>query len=311
MSSLATQLARFLPEAHVGHVTAIEPITMGQSGAGVYAVSSSRGELVLRVQPERLDETWWTQQLRILRRAADARVAPEILHVDEPGRAIVSRRAGQPLPAVLADPAQRGPAIRSTVEQLRVLHGLDPAGVLDRDPVPFARAQLASQLGRPGFPAWVAGASAVLDEAEATLARDPRRVMSHNDLNPGNVLWDGERAWLVDWEVVGLTHPFYDLAALALFLQLDEAAVTGLLALQEQRAATAGELATFATLRRLVGILCGLTFLSFVEDLMLLPAEPPTLADFYADLRTGKLVLQDGRGRGSFGLALLGTSIAR
>jgi aminoglycoside phosphotransferase (APT) family kinase protein len=309
MSSLATQLARFLPEAHVGHVTAIEPITMGQSGAGVYAVRSSRGELVLRVQPERLDETLWTQQLRILRRAAEARVAPEILHVDEPGRAIVSRRAGQPLPAVLGDPAQRGPAIRSTVEQLRVLHGLDASGVLDRDPVPFARGQLASQLGRPGFPQWAAGVAAVLDEAEAALARDPRRVMSHNDLNPGTVLWDGERAWLVDWEVVGLTHPFYDLAALAVFLQLDEGAVAGLLALQEQRAPTPAELATFATLRRLVGVLCGATFLSLVEDLTVLPAERPTLAGFYADLRAGALSLQDARGRGSFGLALLGTGV--
>jgi aminoglycoside phosphotransferase (APT) family kinase protein len=57
-----------------------------------------------------------------------------------------------------------------------------------------------------------------VDEISVTLARDPRRVVSHNDVNPGNILWDGAHAWLVDWEVTGLGHPYYDLATLALFL---------------------------------------------------------------------------------------------
>jgi aminoglycoside phosphotransferase (APT) family kinase protein len=313
MSPLPTAyaaLAPLLPEAKVGSVSAIQPISMGLSGSGVYAVSSTRGELVLRVQPERLDASMWTQQLEVLRRAAAHRVAPEIIHVDEAAHAIVSRRvAGVPLPAALADPTQRGPAITSIVEQLRTLHGLDGGGLALRDPLPFARDKLASQRVRPGFPAWVLGCEQVLAAAAEVLARDPRRVLSHNDLNPGNVLWDGTRAWLVDWEITGLSHPFYDLAVLAMFLQLDEVTAHGLLAMQEQRPIAEDERATFATLRRLAAILCGLVFLSLLPDLGVLPANAPTLAEFYAALRAGQVDLQLPSGQAAFALALLGVGV--
>ena len=99
------------------------------------------------------------------------------------------------------------------------------------------------------------------------------------------------------------------LAALATFVQLEEPTVAGLLALQEQRAIEAAELATFATLRRLVGALCGLTFLGLVPDLTELPSPGPTLPEFYAELRAGRIALADARGRGSFGLALLRTAV--
>jgi aminoglycoside phosphotransferase (APT) family kinase protein len=309
MSGLAPEfaaIAPLLPGEHVGTVTAIQPISMGLSGAGVYAVSSTRGELVLRVQPERGDASHWAQQLRVLRRAAERGVAPALVYVDETARAIVvTRVAGVPLAAALADPGQRGAVLASVVAQLRALHALDVAGIEEREPLAYAREQHAAQRARPGFPVWAAALEPIFDAIEATLARDPRRVVSHNDLNPGNVLWDGARAWLVDWEVAGLTHPFYDLAALAMFLQLDDAAAHGLLAQHEQRPIDDGARATFAALRRLAALLCGLTFASLVPDLGFLPASAPTLAAFYAELRAGTVDLQDPRGRGAFALALL------
>jgi hypothetical protein len=129
--------------------------------------------------------------------------------------------------------------------------------------------------------------------------------VSHNDLNPGNVLWDGTHAWLVDWDVAGLAHPFYDLAVLSMFLQLDDATAYPLLEQQEQRQIDDGARVTFTALRRLAALLCGLVFAGLVPDLALLPPLPPTLASFYADLRAGVLDLQDPRGRGAFALALL------
>ncbi len=96
-SALAA-VAHLLPEEQVGRVTAVEPISMGLSGAGVYAVSSARGELVLRVNAERGDATLWTQQLRVLRRAAARGVAPPLVHVDESPRSGRDRafRPGRP-----------------------------------------------------------------------------------------------------------------------------------------------------------------------------------------------------------------------
>jgi aminoglycoside phosphotransferase (APT) family kinase protein len=305
VSELAA-IAHLLPEEHVGTVTAVQPISVGLSGAGVYAVSSGRGELVLRVSAESADASLWTQQLRVLRRAAERGVAPAILHVDAAARAIVSARVqGMPLAAVLADPGRRDAAIASVLVQLRALHTIDAAGVEERDALAYARDAHAAQRARPGFPAWAAELEPIFDAIEATLARDPRRVVSHNDLNPGNVLWDGARVWLVDWEVAGLAHPFHDLATLAMFLQLGDAAARGLLALLEQRPIDDGAWATFAALRRLVALLCGLVFASMVPDLRLLPASAPTLAAFYTELRAGTLDLQDPRGRAAFALALL------
>jgi aminoglycoside phosphotransferase (APT) family kinase protein len=299
-------IAHLLPEEHVGSVTAVRPISMGLSGAGVYAVTTTRGELVLRVNADRGDASHFAHQLRVLRRAAEHGVAPPIVHIDEPARAIVSAAvAGVPLAAALADPMQRGAAIAGVIEQLRALHALDATGVEARDPLVFARDQLATQRARPGFPAWAAALDPIFDAVEVTLARDPRRVVSHNDLNPGNVLWDGARAWLVDWEVAGLSHPFYDLAALAMFLQLEDTAAHALLAQQERRPIDDADRATFAALRRLVALLCGLVFASLVSDLAVLPTSAPTLAAFYADLRAGRIDLQDPRGRGAFALALL------
>jgi thiamine kinase-like enzyme len=39
-----------------------------------------------------------------------------------------------------------------------------------------------------------------------------RPVLCHNDLMPGNLIDDGSRLWLVDWEYAGVGHPLFDLA---------------------------------------------------------------------------------------------------
>lgn len=37
-------------------------------------------------------------------------------------------------------------------------------------------------------------------------------VLCHNDLNPKNILLDGAKAWLIDWESAGMNDPLFDLA---------------------------------------------------------------------------------------------------
>jgi aminoglycoside phosphotransferase (APT) family kinase protein len=308
-------LLAFLPEDRVGVVERVEPIRVGLSGAGVHAVTTSRGEYVLRVQARQLEEEYFAQQLRVLRRAADAGVAPLVVHVDEAARAVVSVRvSGAPLAAALADPAVRGRVLTSVVENLRTLHALDPSGVAERDPLPFTRAAWEAGRDRPGFPAWAVSLGPELEAIAATLAADPRRVVSHNDINPGNFLWDGARAWLVDWEVTGLGHPYYDLAALALFLRLGEDVAFELAALHDRAPLDERSRASFRALRKLVGLLCGLTFLGLVDDLTVRPAptleDAPSLAECYDAMRAGTLDLQSPLGQATFGLALLAEGVA-
>lgn len=40
-------------------------------------------------------------------------------------------------------------------------------------------------------------------------------VLAHNDLLAGNILWGGDRLWLIDWEYAGLGNPLFDLGGIA------------------------------------------------------------------------------------------------
>ena len=44
-------------------------------------------------------------------------------------------------------------------------------------------------------------------------------MLSHNDLNPTNLIYDGAGVQLLDWSAAGPLDPLYDLATLAMFLR--------------------------------------------------------------------------------------------
>src|ERR1019366_5281567 len=188
---------------------------------------------------------------------------PAVWHVDEVARAVVSVRVpGVPMAAALAAPAQRGPMLASVIDHLRLLHTLDPSGIGERAPLAYAHAAWEAARDRPGFPPWAASLAPILDAVAVLLDADPRRVVSHNDVNPMNVLRDGARAWLVDWEVTGLGHPYYDFAVLALFLRLEDDVALELVARHDGASLDERSRVTFRALRQLAGVLCGLTFLT-------------------------------------------------
>jgi aminoglycoside phosphotransferase (APT) family kinase protein len=309
-----TALLHLLPVDRVGVVEHLQPIEGGLSGASVYLVTTSGGEYVLRIQSEALDPGDFARQLRILRRAAGAGVAPSVVHVDDAARAVVSVRVpGVPAAVAAANPGQRELVFASIVDRLRVLHALDPSDVAERNPVTYARAAWETARGRDGFPAWAASLTPAFDAVETTLALDPRRTLNHNDVNPVNVLWDGERAWLVDWDVAGLGHPYFDLATLAMFYRLDDATALEMAGVHDGAPLDDCARETFRELRRLTALLCGLTFLGMVDDLSVrsapLLSDAPSLEAVYTAMRAGELDLKTPFGRASFGLALLAQGV--
>lgn len=54
-------------------------------------------------------------------------------------------------------------------------------------------------------------------------------VFSHNDLLPANLLDDGDRLWLIDWDYAGFNSPLFDIGGLASNNGLDEKAENWLL----------------------------------------------------------------------------------
>ncbi len=52
-------------------------------------------------------------------------------------------------------------------------------------------------------------------EALPTVALPEHLVLAHNDLNPKNLIIDGQKLWLIDWESAGMNDPLFDVAVLA------------------------------------------------------------------------------------------------
>ena len=48
-------------------------------------------------------------------------------------------------------------------------------------------------------------------------------ALCHNDMLPANVLDDGNRVWIVDWEYAGIGHPLFDLAGFSVNCRYSEA----------------------------------------------------------------------------------------
>ncbi len=194
-------------------VDAVEPGPTGASGAIILRVSTDAGPYLLRLEGQRMPGRN-EHQYRNLLAAADASIAPPVLHVDETDGVLVTRWIDtQPLDRFPGGPTGLLDAIAALVTRVQELDPFpahdDWAEVIGRM-LDFATTigsiapDVAGRIGahrRRIFDAW---------------PRDPRDfVPAHNDPNAANLLFDGERLWLVDWETSAPNDPLVDLAVVA------------------------------------------------------------------------------------------------
>lgn len=298
------------PEATFGAIRDVAQITGGMSGAPVFAVETETGRFVVRFHVPAQGEAVFQRTVAAYRAAAEQGVAPPLVHVDSQRMATVSVRIeGVSLGQALADPAARANVLGSLARQLTTLHATPlPEGAQVKTPVATARDLWNAQSVRTGFPAWARSLGDRIDRIAAALVEDPRLVFSHCDPHPANLLWDGQKVWLVDWEGAGAAHPYLDLAALANFFSLPDAAAESLLALQEGELA-APQIARFRGLRDLARLIYGNLFLSGVPDLAAVRfasrEATPGLSACFASMARGELSLGEPAGGAAIGAAFL------
>jgi thiamine kinase-like enzyme len=74
-------------------------------------------------------------------------------------------------------------------------------------------------------------------------------VFGHNDLLPSNLMDDGRRIWLIDWDYAGFNTPLFDLANLASNAELDRAQEEWLLTAYFGRAPDRQMLSSYAAMK--------------------------------------------------------------
>jgi aminoglycoside phosphotransferase (APT) family kinase protein len=301
-----------LPAGLRGPTTTITRIAAGLSGAGVYRVAAAGQLFVLKIAAEDEALADWSRKLHIQQLAANAGLAPAIVHVEEAQRAVVSVLVvDRSFPAFYGDPRTREAALAQLGRTLRRIHDLPlPPEAGSRDPREFLATIWSGPLSNVALPAFVDEAIRRL-LAEAVPARERPLVLSHNDVNPTNLVYDGENLFLLDWEAAGPNDPFYDLAAISVFLRMDEGTCQRLLALYDGEPLVTLP-ARFVYSRRLVAALCGALFLNLAHQNGHAGAtgeetldSTPSLSDFYQRLRAGSLRVTTAEGQWWFGLALI------
>jgi len=147
--------------------------------------------------------------------AARAGLAPPLVHAGA-GFLVLRHIEGRTLEA---GDLSNGAGLAKAVELLRLCRDRMPAfcdfALPDRRPIRLLD-QYAATLAMPHHPRHRAF---LRHEPSLAILRDRLAArpsgFAHNDVHAGNLIDDGERLWLVDWEYAGAGDPLLDLASLA------------------------------------------------------------------------------------------------
>jgi hypothetical protein len=200
-------------------IGAIAPITGGASGALTFRVETGGRRYLLRIEgePSPLRNPYQYVSMRI---AAESGIAPAIHYVDEVARvAVMDFVSEQPLAAYPG--GARGLAL-ALGEMLARVQATAPFPRFVEYPDIVAR--LWTHVCRTGLfaPGVLDAHSEHLGKLRKAYLWDcAQSVSSHNDPVPRNILFDGKRLWLIDWESAYRNDPLVDVAIL-----LDSFAIT-------------------------------------------------------------------------------------
>ena len=301
-----------LPAELRGPATTIARVSAGLSGAGVYRVDANGSAFVLKIAGEGTRADEWRRRLEVQRSASDAVLAPRIVHVDEARHAVVSEFVtDHGFLARLGDPRTRKEAIAQIGLTLRRVHELPVPRDLELSSARDFLLRVWSGLEGSSFLPAFARREVERVIAEQPPASDRALVLSHNDVNPTNLVHDGQRLLFVDWDVAGANDPFYDLATASVFLRMDPGDCRGLLGAYDGTAVDRIP-PRFAYNRRLMAMLfavnCfaaarqgghpGATGNETVETTL-------PLGDFYQRLRAGLVNIATTDGQWLFGMAMV------
>lgn len=291
-------------------VTSMSPVTGGMSGAALFRVGVDGDDYLLRLEPPGDAFRDPFRGHACMRIAAEASLAPRLRYTSaDDGVAIMDFIGERPLGA--ARGGDRGALLFELGRLVGALHATPPFPTL-MDYLDGLEALIGS-LHRHGLlpPDDITPTL----EAYGALATAYRRlapdlVSSHNDINPRNVLYDGQRLWLVDWESAFLADRYVDLAAVIGFFARDAVEEHALLHAYFGAPATEAQQARLYLARQISHVFYGVMLLSAAAAERPAAGEPegaggPSLAEIHRALAANAFDLDSRAGRVAYGRARL------
>lgn len=277
----------------------IRMLTNGRSGALVYRIVVGGSPFLLRIITRSQDPTL-PDHITCMKAAVEAGLAPHIRYASIPDRIVITDFV-ESLPLPVNEALIRMPAV------LRTLHALPPFParvhhlntscmfLMNQGPVLdgfIQRFQASNILAQ--------GESERLFTFHAQLLsvyphNDSDMVSSHNDLfKPDNILFDGCRVWLVDWEAAFLNDRYADLAVVANLLVTNETEERAYLQAYFGQPPNEYQLARFFLMQQVVHMFYTIAFLfmSSASAPVNLSADVPDFRNFQRRLWTGEIKLE-------------------
>jgi aminoglycoside phosphotransferase (APT) family kinase protein len=193
-------------------VEGVRAVSGGASGALAYRVTTSSGDHLLRIEGRRLPGRN-PHQYTCLELAAAAGIAPPIRYLDaEAGVVIMVFLDVRPIAEFAGGPEAAAAAAADLVGELHRLPGFPAIGDHLDD-----LERLIAFVSTSGHVRddQLAPHRDAFQEIRSVYPWDPSTFVSaHNDPNEFNLLYDGRRLWLVDWETAKRNDPFIDIATL-------------------------------------------------------------------------------------------------
>ncbi|MES2305083.1 MAG: phosphotransferase [Gemmatimonadota bacterium] len=294
----------------------LTPLSGGRSGALTFRADSGGRSAVVRVviNPQPFNDP--VRQFAMMATAAADGVAPEVYFADPAAGVVISAF----IPSVPVGAAFRADhrLFGELGAMLRRLHDGPPGPeFLDVFKCIDGGLQVIEAAGQKLPPFIVTYLERF---AEVRAALEPHMVLgaSHNDLNPGNLLFDGSRLWIIDWESAWQNDPMQDLATVRHWFRLPAEAESLLVQGYFGGEPSPFQHAKLELMQQVVSINYAILFILLglqdgegIPPLDPDPANIPTFAETVAQLAQGLLPLDTVTGKTEFALVLAKDASAR
>jgi len=287
----------------------VRRMTKGQTSALVFRIVVRGKPYLLRIIMYKNSMLGPERNFTCMRTAGEAGIAPHVWYTSVPDQISITdfveevplppSEALVRMPIVLRNlhalpPFPKGVDFLDTSSMFLLHKGAATEGFIEK----FKAASLLSTEQSEQLFSWLAQIAAVYPRNESDM------VSSHNDLfKPDNVLFDGARVWVVDWEAAFLNDRYFDLAVVANLIVNDDAEERAYLERYFGQPPEEYQLARFFLMRQLVHIFytMGYLFLSSREGPVIQPENLPDFKVFKRRMWTGEVSLADKDTRIAYG----------